>query len=308
VGRHRRLNAICVNAVRAAIAVIACSGCNALFDLGPTLPPDSDGDGAVDAADNCPVLANPDQRDDDGDGLGDACDPCDGPQSGKDGDGDGLDDLCDPCPIGSNHDEDGDTALDGCDVCPADPDDQADADGDGVGDACDAAPGVVNKRIFFDGYGPPRANWRFWFHAWSPTADGFAPVGGGDYVGAWNMAAQVTGRGWWVEAAVVTPTARSGDYFGLFVRAVPSGGQQTECLLGYNTGGWQPNYDSNSMLITPGSITRFRFFARAAGAQCTIDGVAVTTTAIAPAVTSFVPTLATGLGTEFLWIDAVVEP
>jgi hypothetical protein len=38
--------------------------------------PDSDGDGIPDARDDCPAVADPDQRDTDGDGVGDACDPC----------------------------------------------------------------------------------------------------------------------------------------------------------------------------------------------------------------------------------------
>ena len=43
------------------------------FELNP-VPPDADGDGVADAADNCPADANPDQADEDGDGIGSACD------------------------------------------------------------------------------------------------------------------------------------------------------------------------------------------------------------------------------------------
>ena len=63
--------------------------------------PDLDGDGVLNAADNCPTVANADQGNEDGDKFGDACDPCppiadDNP---PDGDGDGVADACDPHPM-----------------------------------------------------------------------------------------------------------------------------------------------------------------------------------------------------------------
>ena len=44
-------------------------------DIGADELPDSDGDGVLDSADNCPNDPNPGQVDSDGDGRGDACDP-----------------------------------------------------------------------------------------------------------------------------------------------------------------------------------------------------------------------------------------
>jgi hypothetical protein len=41
----------------------------------PPPPPDGDGDGVPDSSDNCPTVANTDQKDADADGAGDACDP-----------------------------------------------------------------------------------------------------------------------------------------------------------------------------------------------------------------------------------------
>lgn len=79
--------------------------------------PDGDGDGIPDPADDCPTVADPEQRDADGDGVGDACPDVPPP------------------------DRDGDGVPDAVDVCPDDPDPaQADGDADGVGDACDPCP------------------------------------------------------------------------------------------------------------------------------------------------------------------------
>lgn len=85
---------------------------------------DSDSDGALDVADNCVDVVNPDQRDTDGDGFGDACD--------ADDDEDGVLDMADNCPLLANPD-------------------QADSDGDGYGDACVPAGSMANNVTM--GYG-----------------------------------------------------------------------------------------------------------------------------------------------------------
>ena len=61
-------------------------------------PGDLDGDGVLDAVDNCPDKANPDQHDEDTDGVGDVCDPCPPSANTADADGDGVADDCDPNP------------------------------------------------------------------------------------------------------------------------------------------------------------------------------------------------------------------
>jgi hypothetical protein len=105
--------------------------------------PDADGDGIPDSlvchgrcnggntalcSDNCPGVANADQKDSDGDGVGDACDNCPFVVNAdqKDSDGDGIGDACDNCADVSNLD-------------------QKDSDGDGFGDACDGCPNDPTK-------------------------------------------------------------------------------------------------------------------------------------------------------------------
>jgi ligand-binding sensor domain-containing protein len=101
-------------------------------DIGDVCDDDGDNDGIADDVDNCPMLANPGQIDLDRDGQGDACD--------ADPDGDGLDDAAELAK-GTDRlraDTDADGVGDGEDTCPVQADRVgADTDGDGAGDACD---------------------------------------------------------------------------------------------------------------------------------------------------------------------------
>jgi len=107
---------------------------------------DTDGDGILDSADNCPAVFNPNQTDTDHDEIGDAC------NTAEDADGDEWSDTLDNCPSEPNSDQadrDIDDYGDACDLCP----DYAiaintDFDGNGIGDPCECGDqtqdGVVN--------------------------------------------------------------------------------------------------------------------------------------------------------------------
>jgi hypothetical protein len=122
---------------------------------------DDDGDGIIDARDNCAFTANPGQRDTDGDGVGDACDtePTSAGSRASDADDDGVPDRTDVCastydPPQADADHDG--AGDACDNCPqAFNPMQTDFDENGTGDACD----VDDAAIFAVWDGKARLTW-----------------------------------------------------------------------------------------------------------------------------------------------------
>jgi hypothetical protein len=148
----------------------------AYADDGQTLKytDDADGDGAPDTRDNCPFVANRDQRDGDGDFVGDVCDNCSTLSSGsqRDTDGDGQGDHCDG-------DLDGDLVPNAGDNCPSIPNPpgangvqavtvhnrgpacDTDDDGDSMSDSRDTCPEVPNPGnapVLVNGAPDPRCN------------------------------------------------------------------------------------------------------------------------------------------------------
>lgn len=97
---------------------------------------DDDNDGVNDTSDNCPFASNPTQANWNGNSTGDACEDADGDGwldavdncksianvAQTNSDGDAIGDVCDNCPTVSNSN-------------------QADVDGDFIGDACDDSDG-----------------------------------------------------------------------------------------------------------------------------------------------------------------------
>lgn len=98
-------------------------------------PGDDDQDGVANASDNCPLLANPDQKNGDGDGAGDACDAC---------------------PLDAENDRDNDGKCAEVDECPNDP--RNDQDANGVCDTMQCAP--YQNVVLPPGSCPPVCNCR----------------------------------------------------------------------------------------------------------------------------------------------------
>lgn len=124
---------------------------------------DLDDDGVDSSSDNCPQVANTDQKDSEPSKK--ICDtvvsssPGGGVQCYIRGPGDGVGDACDNCPKTYNPDQkdgDNDGVGDACDLCPAKPapagwkeeesseSEWGDSDKDGVGSNCDNCPGTPN--------------------------------------------------------------------------------------------------------------------------------------------------------------------
>jgi hypothetical protein len=107
---------------------LADIGSDSIYFIKDVVIEDSDGDGIIDSADNCPSVSNPGQDDIDSDNIGDVCD--------DDKDGDGIlnnDDGCPADPLKT------DPGTCGCGVA------DTDSDEDGTPDCNDLCPDDINK-------------------------------------------------------------------------------------------------------------------------------------------------------------------
>lgn len=118
------------------LALAACKGGDATIDADPD---DLDGDGLLNASDNCMHVYNVDQHDEDGDGHGDACDNC---------------------PANANP-----TQADTSEV-------DAQQFPDGVGDACDMRPALAgDKLVHFYSFGDAADANAWTGNGWQITGD-----------------------------------------------------------------------------------------------------------------------------------------
>lgn len=115
-----------VLSIAMALSLTGCGNDDKGPSKSPTALVDTDKDGIADAKDNCPALANKDQKDTDSDGMGDVCD--------DDKDGDGVSNAQDAFPLDDS--ESADTDNDGTGNN-ADDDD----DNDGITDVDEIAGG-----------------------------------------------------------------------------------------------------------------------------------------------------------------------
>lgn len=125
---------------------------------------DDDGDGVVNASDNCRAVANPDQHDEDTDTVGDVCDGC--PH------------LADPL--------------------------QVNGDGDGLGDACDPRPGnPINQQVLFEPFsGTTFGAWTAHAGSWSQSGDAMRVIGNATIARVHRPITVPAGRGLIVETRV----------------------------------------------------------------------------------------------------------
>jgi imidazolonepropionase-like amidohydrolase len=161
---------------------------------------DMDGDGVMNATDNCPRVFNPVR-------------PVDNMRQ-ADADMDMVGDACDPCPLNANttmctrpdpNDRDGDTVPNAMDNCPDAPNrDQADTDMDGLGNVCDPCPMAAN---------PGGAACPVTIYAVKRSM-----VAVGTRVAVSNVVVTAVARnGFFVQADAMTPMFAGADFSGIFV-------------------------------------------------------------------------------------------
>lgn len=235
--------------VRTVALALCLTACNAVLDLRGTelTPPDEDGDGVDDRADNCAAIANPLQEDRDEDGFGDACD------------------FCPDLATELDHDEDGDLRGDECDLCPMAADFQTNEDGDGVGDACDFDPEAQNQMLLFDPFQSLRA-WKATGTPWRATGDSIvvAEQPPSDDPGLANPPIILEGtRGWQIRFGLTsTETWTEGDSFGIAFVDIATGARVASCMLECTPSCAltikTPDLISTAQTVTPEPVTEFK--------------------------------------------------
>lgn len=129
--------------MRAAVAILALTGCHELFGLREI--------NRTDTFEDAPVLFEYDGAV--------PLDTAGWPTNG------GVGALV--CPPSLVSDEDGDLRDDACDNCPLDANDQTDTDRDGIGDLCDPHPMfAVERRALFDGFNADSATGEIYAGNW----------------------------------------------------------------------------------------------------------------------------------------------